>query len=413
MKFILEQTLLNWGLHFNIKRCLMAVYLGLPFLVFPQSTILKKNQNVALSIKASAGTMYKKLKGCNTDEFIYFIPESSSQSAKKDRYLYVTSITKKTSDSLLLKHDKKTKSFLNERVLSLQVIQEKLIIVTDPTILIYTKNGKQFRFLRAVKNTYSFNKILPLNQQTSLLYVNYNFHPVDSPNRHVWAKFNLNTFEIEQSTLMPEDDVLFTHFTNSWITTYKGLIAHARSSKYTIYFYNSNFQKTDSIHSNRLDSTVITMKALKLEQYNTYSKEAIAMIMQKDGESLDRIQQAFLLDSTHVLVVVKLKNRRKNQYDLWVKTNSKWSLSKSEVNSNFYDIGKPYTLDNQPLNVFYANANALLYDGKTNFQIIYFPYMKAIETASYDDAKDYEAYQNEMVRKGELFYGLKQYTIEK
>jgi hypothetical protein len=391
----------------------MVVCLGLPFLVFPQSIILKETQNEVLPIKASAGTMYKKLIACINEGLIYFMPESTDKPDRKGRYFYLTNISKKTSDSIILKHDKKTKSFLNQRILSLQVVQEKLIVVTDPQILIYTKNGKQFSFLKALKNIHFFSKILPLNQQTSLLYVNYNFHPLDSPHRHVWAKFNLTTLEIEQSTLMPENDALFTHFTNNWITTYKGIVAHARSSEYKIYFYDTNFQKTDSICSNRLDSTVTTIKSLKLEQYNTYSKEAITMMMKKDETSLDRIQRIFLLDSTHVLTVMKLKNRRKSQYDVWVKSNTKWELTKSEVSSNFYDVGKPYTLDNQPLNGFYENVNALLYDGKSNFQIIYFPYMKAIETSAYDEEKDYEAYQNEMVRKGELYFGLKHYTVEK
>jgi hypothetical protein len=381
----------------------------LPELFLAQSNELKQLSNQSLPVKSDVVTSMRKILSSNLGDIIFFTPENFCNSDKVAK-VYKYSLSQNKVDSLQFKLDKKIKKYFKFSNKSICATKDYFFILNDENIVVFKYNKLKLEFLKVIVNEKSFNKAKILDATTLFLYVNYNYHPMDEPDKHTWGKLNLQTLTIESVKKMPDDNVMFAYFVNDWFSIYNGLIAYANTSNYKITLFDKNFNKTDSIVSNVLDSNKRIISKFKFQ--DNHSKDDIAVLMKEDANTLKRILKITLLDSTHVLAILQLPKTQNYQLDTWKKTNGTWTLFASETVNSSYQKDKAYTKDNTPRFGLFGNTNGVSYLSKGIFSIIYFPYMNAIETPSYDMERDFNGALNELVKTNQLFFGIKQYAIK-
>lgn len=389
---------------------LMAAIILLPLFFHCQTSLITEAYNLESIISNDGSGATNKIASTFYEEKLYFIPQSQFGDNKSGRHIYYYDIKTKKTDSLLLENSKKTKSVINQRFFSIEVTKDKIIVLTDPLILIFSYSKNKVEFKESIKNSKFFNKIKRISDDECFLYVNYNFHPMDAPDKHVWAKLNLNSKSIEQIKKMDDSNSSFTHFMNDWMSIYHGLISYANTTEYKIRFYDLNFNVIDSIFTHELDSTNIKFSRLAVNSLN--SKEAISDLMKTDEVLFKRIQKIFLLDSSTIMVMLKLPKTRNCQFDLWSKVNGKWKLITSQVFDNFYKEGNSYSKVNPNPEGFFGNTNGINYIDNGVFLIVYFPYFENIGTPSFNRKRDYDERINEIARKGNLHYGIRKYEVK-
>ena len=393
---------------FNKFYYVVAILL-LPHFFYSQDKLIEEISNVKTIIKSDASASMDKIISCSYDDEIYFTTQSNYRSLNY-RCIYILNNNKSSLDSITIFRNNKTKDFFEERFFSFAIVKNKIVLLTDPHIVTLTFKKNKIEEISSIKNEKFFNTVKLLDDNYLFLYINYNFHPFDSPDKHVWAKLNLKSNKIEDLKKMNEENSIFSHFVNNWVSVYKNEIAYSMTSKYKIYLFNKNFELYDSIISNKLDSNQIFLNSLKLK--NNYSKDDINEIMKKDAEFLKRIQKIFLLDSTHLLVMLKLPKTSNCEFDLWVKKNGSWSINKTSIINNSYVANQFYDEKNTLFDAFFGNVNGIVYKGNFEFSTIYFPYLENIKTNSFNINTDYNEKINNLVKKNELYYGIKNYRIE-
>ncbi len=392
-----------------IKLCLMMYVLCTSLSVKSQTTLLSELSNTQLTLRSTALTSMQRIFSTAISDTILFVPQNFTNVDKVCTvFRYIVSQNK--SDSLQFKLDKNLKKIFKYSCLNIYATNTYFFVFTDQNIVVFKYVKNILEFVKVIPNEKSFARAKALDDKNLLLYVNYNFHPMDEEDKHVWGKLNLQTLTIESVKKMPDDNARFTHFVNDWISTYKGYIAYANTANYKVTFYDKNFNKTDSIVSNVLDSNKFIISKFKFE--NNYSKEDITVLMKEDANTLKRIQKITLLDSTHVLVILKLPKTQNCQLDTWKKTNGIWTLYATETVDSFYQKGKAYTKENTPRFGLFGNANGVSYLSKGIFSIVYFPYMKPIETLNYEMDRDYNGALNELVKTNQLYFGIRQYAVK-
>lgn len=394
-----------WKLKINYFNSVVA-FLLLPLFFLSQNSFVKEisNSNTDIKVDPSATKTLSYL----FKNTIYFIDPNKYD--KKELIINTYDIsTDKKSSSYVIENSKENRALLNDRIFSFAVVTNSLIALTDSYIFILNLEKNKATVKYSIKNEKAaFNKIKPINEKEFLLYVYYNFHPLDAPVRHVWAKLNLNKKSVEQITKRDDKYAVYTHMVNDWISTYKGLIAHANTTDYHIGFYNEQFDKIDSICSDKLNSN---QAFLNLIPQNITSKGEIAEIIKKDDSLLKRIQKIFLLDSTTLMVMLKVPNTRNAEFDLWQKKENKWQLAKTESINTFYQAKQQYNNLNNKFNPFYGNMYGVVLGESKTFYILYTPFMNDIVTESFDLNKDYNQQINEMVRTKKIYYGIRKVKI--
>jgi hypothetical protein len=392
-----------------IKLFLILYVLNTSLLVKSQTILLNELSNMQLPQRSVALTSMQRMFSTAIGDTILFVPQNFTD-AEKNCTVFRYIVSQNKSDSLQFRLDKNLKKIFKYSCHSIYSTSTYFFVFTSEAIAVFKYVKNTLEFVKAIPNEKSFARAKALDDSNLLLYVNYNFHPFDEEDKHVWGKLNLQTLTIESVKKMPDDNVMFAYFVNDWISTYKGLIAYANTSDYKITLYDKNFNKTDSIVSNVLDSNKLIISKFKFQ--NNYSKDDITVLMKEDANSLKRIQKITLLDSTHVLVILKLPKTQNCQLDTWKKTNGVWKVYATETIDSFYQKGKAYTKDNTPRFGLFGNANGVSYLSKGVFSIIYFPYLKAIETPNYETERDYNGAINELVKTNQLFFGVKQYVVK-
>ncbi len=327
----------------------------------------------------------------------------------KKRMLHVYDLATHTHEEIAFADTRDTKVLFRSRIDALEVVGDYLVILTDPAIVVLKMTKGKAEFVQKTANTKSFNFIKKLGKDKLFLYVNYNFHPMDAPDKHVWACYDLSGNEIVQSKKMPDDNAIFSHYVNSWLSTCGDRIAYSKTTEYSVYFYNSAFEKTDSITSDLLSANRKYLDGFA--KPFEFSKDHIMSIQQADDSVLTRIQKVFYLDSAHVLLSLKLPKLKKLGLHLWEKRNNAWNLIRTDSIPYFYEPGKAYTAQDNSMTGFYGNADALLNDGKGSIYYIYSPYMDKILTASFDMQRDYTDNVNKLIKNRNMTYGLKKFTF--
>lgn len=312
--------------------------------------------------------------------------------------------------NILIKKSNDNKQLFKHPIVDLKFIKNKLVILNYLSIYIFIKEGNvDFKLQKIIKNEGSFTKIIPLTQDQLLFYVNYQFHPLDETELHTWAKLYINSDSLGTEKRMDDNNVVFSPMLNSWISVYKGMIAYAQTTDYTIRFYDENFNLFDSIKSNSLDKNKDYLELIP--DGKSYSLDEINRTQEADDSLLTRIQKVFLLDSTHLLLTLKQPKTHHLLYDIWEKKNLTWTKIKSEDLPGHYEDKSKYTKENNSITGFYGGLTGLSYAGNNEFYFIYFPFIENPISSSFDYQKDYYDIVNEMTRQNKLYYGIKKLKI--
>lgn len=347
-----------------------------------------------------------KLTSSILDNTLYFT--TLNEIPGKLRWIYTYNLSSGKQDSISIKSTKETKQLFEKRLFSMEVMEHTIVLMNDIYVYVFNLNRGKAKFEYSLKLEKKFNQVFKLNDTELLLYVNYNFHPKSSVEKHVWAKLDLKSRTISPFKRMEESNNRFSSLNNRWISVYNGLIAHAQTTDYKISLYDSNFNLKDSIISDKLESN---KKALsRLNPVYDYSRDEVMRDMRMDDSSLTRIQKIFLLDSTHLMVMLKLPKTFKCEFDLWEKNANGWSIKKTERLSGFYEESQKYTPDQQPVLGLFGNISGISYNNH-EFYFVYYPFMENIKSESFNRKKDYDEPSNDLVRKGELYYGIYKYKV--
>lgn len=386
----------------------MAALLVLPFFIISQNKVYTEDFNIDLHVKevnTYMGRTCASLSGNN----IYFIKGTAA--ANEKRMLHTYDLNTHKTENIEIENSKDTRLLFRDRIDAFEVIGDTVVILTDPAIIVLKISKGKAQFLQKTINTKFFNYISKTSDHKLFLCVDYNFHPMDAPDKHVWANYNIAKNEIVNTKKMADDNAIFSHFLNGWVSLCGDKIAYSKTMEYAIYFYNSSFEKTDSITSDLLSSN----KAYSgtLSRPFGFSKDHIVNIQQLDDSALTRIQRIFYIDSAHLFVTLKLPNVKQLGVHLWEKKGHVWSLIKTDSIPYFYEAGKVYTDRNNSMTGFYGNADALICDGKGSIYYVYSPFMDKIITKSFDMQADYTNKINDLIRANNVTYGLKKFSFEK
>jgi|GEM_PF-3392579 len=390
----------------RFRTMLMAAWSMLPFFLTSQNRVYTEEFNVDTRIE-EANAYSGRTCAALSDGKVYVIRSSAGNEHKGTLHVY--DLATQRHEDIAFADSRETKALFRGRIEALEVVGDKVVILTDPAIMVFKLGKGKAEFFQKTENTRSFNVIKKLGKDQLLLYVNYNFHPMDAPDKHVWAYYDISGNSIIRARKMPDDNAIFSHYVNSWISTCGDRIAYSKTTEYAVYFYNASFAKTDSITSDLLSSN--RKYAELLARPFEFSKDNIMSLQQLDDSALTRIQKVFYLDTAHVLLTLKLPKLRQLGIHLWEKRSDAWSLIRADSIPYFYEAGKAYTTKDNSMTGFYGNADALLNDGKGTIYYVYSPYMDKILTSSFDMQTDYTDKINGLIKNKRVTYGLKKITF--
>lgn len=341
---------------------------------------------------------------CVEEETIYFTPTYIQTS---DRTIFAVGLDGSLKESVIIKQKGK-KGLKNERIIQFEILENKLIILSNASIHFYRRSGNQFVLEKSIKNQYSFSGMNRLGRNL-LLHVCYPFHPLDQEETNVWAKLDLSKQEITEIHSPVIDNTKFGCFVNSWVSTFGTTIAHASTSEYKIVFYNEFYKPVDSIVENEkyFGIDTIIVNKLKLQ-----SKEAISNFMNLDEEKFTRIRKIFMLDDNHLLVLSKLSQsvsppNGKARMDFWVKGLKGWEKKNQVFGDDIYRKGEVYDEQHPFLGNIYQNIYSICVEGGKLYSVS-FPFYPKVVTQSFDMSKDIDSYFKD---KSEFYYGLENFWI--
>lgn len=394
---------------FYKNKFIMAVLIVLPLYNFSQNSIYKEEYNINTFLAPNKITMSKTII-TNNNNYVYALSQNYSC---KNNFLTINQfdIKSKKINVIKIKKEKNLNTLFAESIYSFVVTDNKIIFLTNSSIFIFLLNNGEYKLESTIANIKSFTKLYCLNSNEILLYVNYNFHPLDVQEKHLWAKLNLSNNQIYSHKIMDNQNVRFSYFVNDWISTYNGLIAYAQTTDYNIKIFNQDFNVIDSIVSEQLVNNKSYMKFIS--NGDEYSSDEMNEIKKADDTLLTRIQKIFLLDSTHILAILKLPNTKNMKFDIWHKNNNSWSLIQIDTLPYYYETGKKYDNFNNKITGFFGNFDGLTYLKNNEFYFFYFPFIENIISDSFDRKKDYDDKINELTREGKLYYGIKKISIIK
>lgn len=396
-------------MNFKTIYLMVTLFLVSPLFFFSQNSLFSIEYGQKLDVKPPSN-FQDKIISCAFEKKIFYL-SANNYSSSKTRIINCYNTVNKELSNYILKPEKNTKALASEPVYSLHFNSSNSIILTDAFFYFFSiSKNKELVFIKKIKNDKFYNQLIPLQDRVILAYINYNFHPFDSPDKHVWAKIDMVKLEIGATKKMDEENALFSHYTNSWISSFKGKIIYANTLNYTIKFFDQNFNIIDSIVTDKLSAN---LKYKNLFDDNTNnSKDEIIEVLQKDDSCFTRIQKVFFLNESSILVMLKLPKTKAFEYDLWRKKDATWVLDYTAKEFGFFQENQEYNLKNQPVNTLLGNMSGLqLIEGE--FFAIEYPYYSPIVTKSFNRESDYDAIINESILQNKAYYGVKKVKIIK
>lgn len=302
---------------------------------------------------------------------------------------------------------KKLKSFEDERIKSFIVRNDTLILLTDDWIYQFVKKSSKWEYLSSLDNKYNFATIRNLGSKI-FLEVCYCFHRLDSDYRNLWGIYNPVKNSVEKTYEPKIDNNQFASIVNSWISTHNGLIAHANTRKYQIHFYNNDFQLIDSVNFQKKYVSEINKNAI--DSFDLNSKDGISELIKYDDVNYSRIRKIYLLDSTHLVVIIKLKDNEQNGHrairiDILEKQNKDWEIIDSKMSHTFFQNGAVYNDEIISYGGLHQNVSGLIVKDNSIMRI-FSPYYPKVMTDSFDRKKDIEHYISDISK---LVYGIETY----
>lgn len=384
---------------------LAAVFL-LPVFSYAQNPLfnLINNTNTGLP---PINEIPDKIVGCYAQGNIYAITANNAYSSILS--ISEVDLIANSSKLLTIKKSKANSSLFGRSVLAISVQGNKLYVLNSSYLNILIIEGGHLKFYKTIANKSSFNCIHQLGANYLLLSVNYNFHPSDEPYKHTWSKLDIANDSLYPENHREEANARFSYFTNSWLSTYKGLIAYARTSDYTIKFYNDKFVLRDSIITGDFDSNSKFMSFIP--KGNEYSTDEMKRISAASDTLLYRIEKIFLIDSARLLVTIKQPKSKIYRFDLWKKSSDKWERIGTQFLESAHIAGKRYTPDNNQISGFFGNYSIVVSDEKGFLYNYYFPFRNNVITDSFNMERDYIEPLNDLTRKNQLFFGVRKFRI--
>ncbi|MCC5924888.1 MAG: hypothetical protein JJT77_13985 [Crocinitomicaceae bacterium] len=264
---------------------------------------------------------------------------------------------------------------------------------------------------KVIKNDKNFSQSYLLNDDKLFLSVFYNFHPGDQQERHLWGILDLNKQKITSVQRMPEEDVHFSHFVNDLVNVKDNKIMLSESSLYKIFFYDEEFNKTDSIYSEELDDFK-NQQIIYKDLFNSLdSKDAIYKLKTLDDSLFTRIRKVFFIDTNNVMVILKLAGQESLRVDYWGKSDNTWERKIIDSSSVWFVQGQQYNDSMYCYTDFYQNMSSIIALGDNQFGLFYYPYIATPNTRSFDKEKDYFYKQNRNIRNENSFIGFKTIRI--
>ncbi len=349
--------------------------------------------------------IYLKSKLCGYQNFRLYSSETVNG---KIREFYYYNTSKSRFVILKVRLNKKNKRFFYDRILSLGLIKNNVLVLTNNHIVLYHINEKnELTLERYEKNTDNYNVCKSLGENF-FLYVNYKFHPLDAKYQHVWAIYDLKNQKINKQMVMPIFDINYTFFVNSWIDTYGDKIAYAHSSEYKIYFFNESLTKTDSIIS---PNPIIDVSE-NFNELDLGSREGISNFRKIDDSLNTRIRKVFFVNDSSLLILLKIKNSDSLQLDVWSRKQGKWQLTKNNKYTTWYKEKERYNeKELKSLSELYQNVNDIYINDQGEFEIWYYPYMENIVCDSFNSNSHFFSIQNKIILNHETKIGVKLFGI--
>lgn len=386
---------------------IMAAVFLLPLLSYAQNPVFSLISNTNTGLSSPINEPPDRIVGCYAQENIYAIAANSASKSM----LSISEFNLKTNSSRLLtiKKNKANSSLFGRSVLAISVQGDKLYVLNSSYLNILIKEGDRLKFYKAIKNNPSFNCIHQLGKNYLLLSVNYNFHPMDEPHKHTWSKFDVINDSLYAENYREEANARFSYFTNSWLSTYKGMIAYARTIDYNIKFYDDKFLLRDSIATSEFDPNAKLMSIIP--KGNEYSTDEMKRISAASDTLLYRIEKIYLIDSIRLLVTIKQPKTKIYRLDLWKKTGAKWERISTQFLESAHIAGKRYTSDNNQISGFFGNHSIVVSDEKRYLYNYYFPFRNNVITDSFNMERDYIEPLNDLTRKNQLYFGVRKFRI--
>ncbi|MDG1331259.1 MAG: hypothetical protein P8P74_02940 [Crocinitomicaceae bacterium] len=330
-------------------------------------------------------------------------------SSGNSRIFYFSDLT--TSRAITLKKNRKNKSIFEERISSIALSNNQLLMLGNASIFVLElcDDNSSIRLVKQINNKDNFTFSRRLGENI-FLSVFYDFHPLDAESKHVWAVFDLKSLEITRKKVMPDNDVIFSYFVNQLHSTYNDKIAHALSTNYKIFIYDSLFNKIDSIVSDEFKFDRQLLVENNLTRFN--SKEQISRLKKFDDSLFTRMRKVYYCDDSTVYALIKVKSSNRLRMDKWGKTNNSWERTGSGDFTVWYEEGKAYNKDDiSTASDFYQNVFDLNHVQGDTFELWYYPFIPTVNTESFNVNKDYYAPQNDCIVNKESYIGIKQISI--
>lgn len=330
---------------------------------------------------------------------LYFL---NLYSKGKNRYLYRYRQNEKI-DSLCFDTSKRLRKLFNERIDDLVVKDDTVVVVTNDHIYQLINNKNYLKFRSVINNVQSFKGAECIGDNV-LLHVCYPFHPAEKRLHNLWARYSMKTGTIEQDFVPSIDNSRFGNLVNSWVTSYKGLVAQASTWEYKVHFYNDRFQLVDSMIFE--DEIVKKIPKKAIDTFLLDSKEGVGKFRTFESQNFSRIRKVYLLDSTHLLVLIKMKEadglENKVLVELIEKKNGTWKKIHSSMEDLWYVDGQAYNDSTVVYAGMYQNFFPInVSDGRV--MRLFCPYVPKVVTSSFNRKKDIGDY---ITNSKEYFYGL-------
>lgn len=386
-----------------IKVLLVTTIWSLPFLCVPQENTIQLISNNPLIEKEDNNYLKSKLCGYNNMRLY----TSETVSEKTREFYYYNSSTNQI-NQLQIRFNKKNKEYFYDRILSMGLIRNQLLLLTNNHIVLYRiSDDNELILIHQEKNIDNYSVCKNLGEYF-FLYVNYKFHPLDAQHQHIWAIYDFNSQRINKQQIMPTIDIDYTFFVNGWVDTYKDKIVYTHSSAYKIYFYNLSFTKIDSIVP--ANSNLVKTQEINDRQLN--SRDGISLFRKFDDSINTRIRKVFFVNDTSVLVLLKLKNSDSLILDLWIKKNNLWELKKNNKYTIWFNQKEEYSTNKlKTLTELYQNVNDIYLNEQREFEIWYYPYIANLNCESFDKDLHFFSIQNKAILNHDTKIGIKHFRI--
>lgn len=274
-------------------------------------------------------------------------------------------IAKEKKSFLLIENGKLPKKYRKAKATDFFIDGDLMYLLTDKALLTYAISGKKAIYKNAFKTSNSHQYIIGKIDVFLILYVGYNYHPLDQKEKVIISKFSTKSNKIVKSIYPKMLGVELTHSNKRFCTIHNNTILFAQPFSDTICIYNSELERIGKIElKHKVDATI------KIN-YEEYSTDQIQKLLLEDYLYQRNIKIDVFGDTLLVLHKKKFQNFRGSiWFDVYTHKNNTWKLTDTSKFISFtLDSNKkvlptttyvPYIIDNNPIMVHNGSMYELI-----------------------------------------------------